>query len=216
MERNATEVRGAGRRQRRKDARPGEIVAAAIDVFAESGFGAAKMEEIARRAGVSKGTLFVYFPTKQDLFRAVAQIMLSANLGRLESVVIENDRPLRELIPLLLGQAAAAAEDRRFPVIIRLLIAESRSFPDLARVWHDEVVAKVLMIVTAAIERAQARGEVRAGDARLFAFSLAGPMIAGVIFREVFGATGVALPDLRALAAQHAQTVLLGMLEPDR
>jgi AcrR family transcriptional regulator len=211
--RKATKVR---RRQRRKEARPGEIVAAAMEVFGQSGFGAAKMEEIARRAGVSKATLFVYFPTKQELFRAVAQVLLSANFKPLESMVTDNKMPLRELIPILLSQAAATADDGRGAIVVRLLVAESHAFPDLAQVWQDEVVGKVLTIITKAIKRAQARGEVRAGDALLYAFSLTGPMLAAMIFRQVFRKTGTEPPDLKALAAQHARTVLSGMLEPDQ
>jgi AcrR family transcriptional regulator len=211
MENDRSGAGGSRRRQRRKEARPGEIVAAAIEVFAEKGFGAAKLEEVARRAGVAKGTVFVYFPTKQDLFRAVAQTVLSSNFERLEGAATAIDRPLSELVPLLLALLAAAGESK-ISAVIRLLIAESRSFPDLARVWHDEVVAKVLGLVTSAIERAQARGEIRGGDARLYAFSIMGPMLAGVIFREVFGGAEAAVPGLRELAAQHANTVLHGML----
>jgi AcrR family transcriptional regulator len=201
------------RRQRRKDARPGEIVAAAMEVFAEKGFGAAKLEEVARRAGVAKGTVFVYFPTKQDLFRAVAQTVLSSNFDPLERAAANVDR-LSDLIPMLLAQSAAVGETS-IPPVIRLLIAEARSFPDLAKVWHDEVVAKVLGFLTSAIERAQARGEIRDGDAQLQAFSIMGPMLAAVIFREVFGETQAAVPDLRELARQHANTVLQGLLRPE-
>jgi AcrR family transcriptional regulator len=203
------------RRQRRKEARPSEIVAAATEVFAERGFGAAKLEEVASRAGVAKGTVFVYFPTKQDLFRAVARSVLSSNLSRLESAARDLDRPLSEFVPILLGQAALVGESR-VAAVIRLLIAEARTFPDLAQVWHDEVLSKVLGLVTSAIERAQARGEIKAGNARLYAFSIMGPMLAGVVFREVFQATGTQLPDLRELATQHAKTIVHGMLKkPD-
>lgn len=202
------------RRQRRKDARPSEIVEAAIEIFGERGFGAARLEDVARRAGVSKGTVFVYFPTKEDLFRAVAQTVLTSHLERLSSVAANLDRPLAELVPLLLTQAAAVIGEGRLPAMMRLLIAESHKFPDLARVWHDEVVSRVLGLVTAAIERAQARGEVRPGNARLYAFSIVGPMLASALFREVFRDTAP-LPDLAELAAQHAQTVLQGMLLTD-
>jgi AcrR family transcriptional regulator len=198
------------RRRRRKDARPGEIVAAAIDVFVERWFGAARLEEVARRAGVAKGTVFVYFPTKSDLFRAVAQALLTANFEPLENAAADAGLPLSDLIPLLLAQAALVGEGK-VSAVIRLLIAESRAFPDLAQVWHDEVVAKVLGLLTAAIERAQLRGEIRAGDARLQAFSIIGPMLAGVIFREVFRDTTAYLPDLRELASQHAHIVLRGL-----
>ena len=199
------------RRQRRKEARPGEIVQAALDLFIERGFGATKLEDVARRAGVAKGTLFVYFPTKQDLFRAVARTILTVNLDRLNQATTDPDRPLAELVPALLAQAAHVGETR-LPALLRLLISESRAFPDLAQVWHDEVVSQILDLLVAAIERGQARGEIRAGNPRLYAFSIIGPMLAGTLFREMFGQSDADLPDLHALAAHHAVTVLNGLV----
>jgi AcrR family transcriptional regulator len=202
------------RRQRRKDARPSEIIEAAIAIFAERGFGAARLEDVARRAGVAKGTVFVYFPTKDDLFRAVAQTVLTSHLERLQGAAADLDRPIAELVPMLLMQAAAVIGEGRLPAMMRLLVSESRQFPDLARVWHDEVVSKVLGLLTMAIERAQARGEIKPGNARLYAFSIIGPMLASALFREVFRDTAP-LPDVRELAEQHARTILDGLLLPD-
>jgi len=202
------------RRQRRKDARPSEIIEAAIAIFAERGFGAARLEDVARRAGVAKGTVFVYFPTKDDLFRAVAQTVLTSHLERLQGAAADLDRPIAELVPMLLMQADAVIGEGRLPAMMRLLVSESRQFPDLARVWHDEVVSKVLGLLTMAIERAQARGEIKPGNARLYAFSIIGPMLASALFREVFRDTAP-LPDLRELAEQHARTILDGLLLPD-
>jgi AcrR family transcriptional regulator len=203
------------RRQRRKDARPSEIIEAAIEVFGERGFGKARLEDVARKAGVAKGTVFVYFATKEDLFRAVAQTVLSAHLRRLQGAAADIDRPLTETVPALLAQTARVIGEGRLPAMMRLLIAESRTFPDLARVWHDEVVSKMLGLVTGALERAQARGEIRPGDVQLQAISIMGPMLAAALFREVFRDTAP-LPDLQELAAQHAQTVLRGLLAPDK
>jgi AcrR family transcriptional regulator len=197
-------------RQRRKEARPGEIVQAALDLFIERGFGATKLEDVARRAGVAKGTLFVYFPTKPDMFRAVARAILTVNLDQLQRATAGLDRPLTEFIPALLTQAANVGETR-LPALLRLLISESRAFPDLAQVWHDEVVSKVLDLLVAAIERGQARGEIRPGNPRLHAFSIIGPMLAGTLFREIFGESGAEVPDLQALAVQHVDTVLNGL-----
>ena len=202
------------RRQRRKEARPSEIIEAAIEIFAERGFGAARLEDVARRAGVAKGTVFVYFPTKDDLFRAVAQTVLTSHLERLQGAAADLDRPIAELVPMLLMQAAAVIGEGRLPAMMRLLVSESRQFPDLARVWHDEVVSKVLGLLTMAIERAQARGEIKPGNAPLYAFSIIGPMLASALFREVFRDTAP-LPDLRELAEQHARTILDGLLLPD-
>jgi AcrR family transcriptional regulator len=196
-------------RRRRKDARPGEIIAAAIEIFGERGFGATKLEDVARRAGVAKGTLFVYFSSKEELFRAVAQTALT-HLGKLRHLSNDLDRPLAELVPVLLAQAANLG-DSGLPAVARLIIAEARIFPDLARVWHDEVVSKVMGLLTAAIERAQERGEIRTGDPKLYAFSILGPMMAATLFREVFAGIGASLPQLRELAEQHANAILYGL-----
>jgi transcriptional repressor AefR-like protein len=105
-------------------------------------------------------------------------------------------------------------EGGRVPAIARMVIGESRNFPDLARIWHDDVVASVIGMLTGIIARAQARGEVAPGDPRLHAFSLMGPMVMAMLFREVFGGVGGNPPDLPALAEQHARSALRGLLMP--
>jgi AcrR family transcriptional regulator len=203
------------RRERRKDARPGEIVDAALRLFGERGYGATRIEDVARLAGVAKGTVLVYFASKEDLFRAVARAVLATHLGHLDHIALDPDRRLAETVPLLLARAARAGQGG-LPPVARLIVAEARAFPDLARVWHDEVASKVLGALTAAIERAQARGEVRPGDARLHAFSIIGPMMAAMLFREVFGPTGAPVPDLEQLALEHARTAIRGLaLSPE-
>lgn len=198
--------------QRRKTARPSEIIEAAMDVFVEKGFAAAKLDEIAKRAGVAKGTLYLYFETKQDVFRAVAIQAIEANLDKIEGKPPTSGGSVAEVVPLLLARAAEKMKDGRVPAILRMIIAESQTFPDLARIWHDDVAARMLTMLTAVISAAQGRGEVRAGNPELQAFSILGPMIAGMLFNEVFGRSSSHAPDMTALAAQHADTVLQGLL----
>jgi len=102
----------------------------------------------------------------------------------------------------------------RVPVgaVAKMVISESRNFPELAKVWYDEVVSKGIGTVTALVEMAQAKGEVRAGNARLHAFTLMGPLMMGVIYRETLEPVGGEPLDLGALAHQHAETVLAGLL----
>jgi hypothetical protein len=90
-------------------------------------------------------------------------------------------------------------------------MSESRVFPDLAAVWHDELAARMLALITGLIAKAQARGEVRPGDPQLYAFSILGPMVMGVLFHEVFGSSRPTAPDLEKLAAQHAETIMRGL-----
>jgi hypothetical protein len=93
-----------------------------------------------------------------------------------------------------------------------MVVGESRNFPELARVWHDEVASKAIGAIASFIERAQQRGEVRAGDPRLHAFSLMGPMVLGALWRATLVPAGGQPLDIAALARQHGETVLAGLL----
>ena len=168
----------------------------------------------AQRAGVAKGTLYRYFETKDDLFRAVARAAIAANLEAIQGAAMAFDGSLAEFVPMLLARAGNRMGDSRLPAIARMVISESHAVPDLGRIWHDDVASKMLalLMLTSIIARGQERGEVREGDPRLHAFSIVGPMMMGVLFHEVFSGAGADLPDLGALAKQHAETVLRGLL----
>ena len=200
------------KRQRRAQDRPREICAAALDVFAEKGFAAARLDEIAQRAGVSKGTLYLYFKDKADLFRAVVRDTVAPNIDLVRTMIEGADLPFPDVIRMFLPRFAALTSQARVGAVAKMVIGESRNFPELAKVWHDEVVSKALGLIGGLIERGQARGEVRAGDPRLLTFTLMGPMVMGLLWRETLQPAGGAPLDLEALAVQHAETVLDGML----
>ena len=201
--------------RRRKTARPAEIIAAALEVFADKGFAAARLDDIARRAGVSKGALYLYFETKEDLFRAVVRTAVAPNLQSVAEAAAAFDGPFSELAPLMLARAAQVMSAPRIGAVVKMVVGESRNFPDLARIWHDDVVGVALGMLSGAITRAQVRGEVAPGDPRLYAFSLLGPMVAAVLFGEVFAEAAPERPNLPDLAAQHARVALHGMLTPN-
>jgi AcrR family transcriptional regulator len=163
--------------------------------------------------GSQKG-LYLYFETKEEIFRAVARAAVASLLETLGSQAEGPDAPFAELAPRLLSRSAGMMARGRIPAIARMVIGESRNFPALARIWQDDVVTSVIGIVTGIIARAQARGELTSGDPRLYAFSLMGPMVMAMMFREVFGGVGANPPDLQALADQHAHTALRGLLLP--
>lgn len=197
--------------RRRPADRPAEILAAALGVFAERGFQAARLEEVARRAGVSKGALYLYFETKADLFRAVVTQAISPNIDRVKGLA-SAPVPFEQAVRMGLGRmAGTVAVDRRISGVAKLVIAESRNHPELARIWHETVVEPGVQLITGLIAAAQARGEVRAGDPRLFAFGLMGPMVLSVVWRETFEPIGAGPIDVAALVEQHLDTVLKGM-----
>jgi AcrR family transcriptional regulator len=197
---------------RRKEARPGEIVSAAIDVFAEKGFAAAKLDDVARRAGIAKGTLYRYFDTKEDMFRAVVREGITTRLEETEAAASAFEGSIADFVRMLLTRAAGRLGENRLPAIARMVLAESRAFPDLAALWHDQLIARMLALITGMISRAQARGEVRPGDPKLYAFSILGPMATATLLHEVLGSSHPAAPDLDKLAAHHAEIVLHGLL----
>lgn len=202
----------ARRWKRRAEDRPREICAAALMQFAEKGFAAARLEEIAKGAGVSKATLYLYFKDKEDLFRAVVRDAVVANLEQVRSMVSAADAPFADVVRLLLARFAVLANELPIGAVAKMVIGESRNFPELARVWHDEVASKALVMIADLVAKAQERGEVRPGEPRLHALSLMGPMLMGLLWRETLVPAGAPPIDLQALAAQHVETVLSGLL----
>jgi AcrR family transcriptional regulator len=198
--------------QRRAEDRPREICSAALEVFAEKGFAAAKLDEIARRAGVSKGTLYLYFKDKEELFRAVVRDTVSPNVDHLRDALMSSELPFAQIVQMFLARLSMVAATMPLGRVVKMVIGESGNFPELARVWHDQVVSKALGVMVGLIERAQAKGEVRPGDPRFHAFTLMGPMLMGLMYREVLQPAGGAPIDIEALARQHAETLLDGLL----
>jgi len=197
--------------RRRPEDRPDEIIAAALDVFSEHGFAATRMEEVARRAGLSKGAVYRYFETKDELFRAMVGAAILPNIEAVQALIAQAptfEAAIRAAAPAM---ASRVLSNRQFTGVLRLIIAESRAHPELAEMWHSTVVEPGLWLMTGLIERAQARGEVRPGDARLYAMSLMGPMMLSLIWRETFEPIGAPELDVNALVTQHVETAIRGM-----
>lgn len=198
--------------RRRKADRPAEIVQAALAVFAEKGFAAAKLDEIAARAGVSKGALYLYFETKEDLFRAVVTQGVAPNLAPAKALAAAHPGPFPDLVRTLAGRIAQIVQETEVGGVAKMVIGEARNFPELARVWHDELAGEALATVAGAIAAAQDRGEVRPGDPRVYAVQLIAPLLVGVLWRETFVPVGAPAFDIAAIMRQHVETMLRGML----
>ncbi|MFI4964287.1 MAG: TetR/AcrR family transcriptional regulator [Caulobacterales bacterium] len=197
--------------RRRKADRPAEIVEAAMAVFAERGFAAARLDDIARRAGVSKGALYLYFETKQDLFRAVVAQAIAPNLQAVRAMIAAHPGPLADILRLVAERIGGLIETLPVGGVVKMVIGEAGNFPELARVWHDDLVAHILGALADAIAAAQARGEVRPGDPRAYALEIIAPMLLGLIWRETFVPVGAQPFDLPALARQHVETMIRGL-----
>jgi AcrR family transcriptional regulator len=198
--------------RRRSADRPAEIVAAALAVFSEKGFAAARLDEIAARAGVSKGALYLYYETKEDIFRAVVSQAVAPGLAPVRVAIAGFDGPFGQFLQTFANAAVAVLAHGPIGPIAKMIIGESRNFPELARLWHDEVAGPMLAAMGGAVARAQARGEVRAGDPRLYALQIAAPLLMGALWRETFVPVGAPPVDAEKLVRQHFDTLAHGLL----
>lgn len=197
--------------RRRPGERPDEILAAALEVFAERGFAAARVEEVARRAGVSKGAVYLYFETKEALFRAVVTQAIAPNLHEMAGIAAV-EAPFEPTVRAVFSMISQRmASDWRMGGVVKLVIAESRNQPELARIWHEAMIAPALRLASRLIEAGQRQGVVRPGDARYFAMGLMGPVLLGTLWRETFEPIGAEPVRIDRLIAQHIETCLKGM-----
>lgn len=200
--------------RRRAAARPDEIAAAALDEFATRGYAAARLTDIAARAGLSKAALYVYYPTKADLFRFVVSERSAPAIAAVLAGAEAAPGDPASLVRMSLLALAAGMSQPELRRLARMVIAESGTFPELACHWHEAVVGPALAALSSAITQAQAAGRMRPGDPRLAALSIVGPLVTGMIWLEVMEPAGGAPLDLGALARQHADILLEGLLVP--
>ena len=152
---------GEPRWQRRPDARPEEILEAAKHVFGESGYAGTKLEDVARRAGVSKGTLYLYFDSKEALFREMVRAKVVAALAHAEETVRTFDGSSRELLVILVSSMYRRLRDDGMARVGRVVQAELPSFPELAQFYFEEVILRSRRLVSRVLERGVESGEFR-------------------------------------------------------
>jgi AcrR family transcriptional regulator len=150
--------------ERRKDDRPSELVAAALDLFVEKGFATTRLEDVASRAGVSKGTLYLYFDSKEALFRAVVRSTIIPAITEAERLVEHFDGPASELLRAIIHGWWRLIGSSKAGGIPKLMIAEARNFPEMAQFYHDEVIVRGLEMVRRALQRGIDSGEFRPVD----------------------------------------------------
>ena len=140
-------ARTATRWERRKDARPQELTDAALDLFVEHGFAATRLDDVAAKAGVSKGTLYLYFDSKEELFKAVVQSSVVPVIAQAEELIRHFAGTSEELFRALVMGWWAAIGDSKASGLPKLIVSEARNFPDIARWYHDEVIARGTRVV---------------------------------------------------------------------
>ena len=173
--------------ERRKDARPQELLAAAIDLFVERGFASTRLEDVARRAGVSKGTLYLYFENKEELFKAVVRTSIVPVIGDAESSVAEFEGHSADLLRSVLMAWWERIGANKVSGIIKLVTAEAGNFPELAMFYQEEVITRGTRMISSMLERGVSRGEFRAINVPQMTQVLIAPMLMLVTWRHSVG-----------------------------
>lgn len=204
------------KRERRKEARPGELLDAALDLFVEKGFAATRVEEVAARAGVSKGTLFLYFPSKVDLFKAVVREAITGRFDEWKAELDSFPGDTGELVRECMLRWWDRIGNTRASGITKLVMSEAGSFPEIAAFYTQEVIEPGNALVRSILERGVRRGEVRDIDLDSACLSIIAPMIFLTMWKHSLGpccAVQTTL-DPRAFILAQADILTHGLLKP--
>jgi AcrR family transcriptional regulator len=178
------ESRSRPRWERRKDARPQELLAAALDLFVERGYAATRLDEVAARAGVSKGTLYLYFENKEELFKAVVRENMVPPLADAEELINSFEGRSSDLLRLCIDGWWQRIGATKLSGISKLMMAESGNFPDVARFYHEEVVSRGGALLSRIIERGVALDEFRPVDTAMATRVIIAPMLMLTMWRH--------------------------------
>lgn len=203
------------RHQRRKQARPQELLDAAADLFVEKGFAATRIEEVARRAGVSKGTLYLYYSSKEDLLKALIKNTLSATIHEGRQELEQYDLSCSELLTMALQVWWNKVGETRAGGICKLIISEARNFPELTQFYMDEVTRPGNKLIKDLIDRGIARQEFRPIDSEYAAKTLISAMQFVMIHNNSVGCCSHNnLTDSDRFLSTLMDVVLHGLVKP--
>lgn len=196
--------------RRRAAERPGEIVAAAAELFVERGYERTRMEDVAARAGVTKATVYLYFADKGRLFEAVVRHAMSPNVDRLEALVAAYDGST----PALLRTIATLLEgvlESGFSAMAKVVVTESSAFPELAKSYVELVMSRGFRLLEAVVRRGVERGDLRAVDPRATTPLVVAPFLVLGLWRHTLGRHSDLMPPARDVIAAHVEVLLRGL-----
>jgi AcrR family transcriptional regulator len=202
---NAESRSATGGRAKRSSARRDAILAAALDEFAARGFAATRLDDVAKRANVAKGTIYLHFADKEALFEELIRTELGPVVGALEQAA-HADIPLRVIADRLIDLFARGIFETRRKDIIRLVITEGPRFPKLAEFYYNEVIARAFGLIRGILQRAFERGELPNDTLVRFPQLLAAPGIVAVIWSGLFDRFEPL--DVRAMMRAHFNQLL--------
>jgi len=202
--------------QRRKAERPGEIIEAALELFVAKGFMATRLDEVAQRAGVSKGTLYLYFENKEALFKAVVETLVMPEIERTEQQIQAHDGSASELISQLVTQWWESVGESHLCGLPKLIISEAGNFPELAAFYVENVIGRVRRVIAELIQRGIAEGEFRACDPAYAARLLLAPMVFATIYQHSLLPYDSEPFEVPTYLENHIDIFLHGLVAPEK
>jgi AcrR family transcriptional regulator len=203
-------------RQRRKEARPAELMAAALQLFVEKGFVGTRLEDVAARAGVSKGTLYLYFDSKEALFKAVIQEGILPILEEGAGLVDSFEGSSADLLRALISEWWQRIGNTPLAGVPKLMISEAGNFPELAIYYHDTVIVRGRDLMRRTLQRGIASGEFRAIDVETAIDVIFAPVLLMVIWRYSLGACCGTAHDPQVYLKTHFDLTLDGLVAAPR
>ncbi len=202
------------KRARRKEARPGELIDAALSLFVEKGFAATRVEEVAARAGVSKGTLFLYFPSKEELFKALVRHTISGRFSEWNEELNQFAGNSTELVRHCMHAWWERIGMTKASGITKLVMSEAGMFPEIAAFYQQEVIGPGHDLLKRVLQRGIASGEFRPMNLEYAVYSLIAPMIFLLMWQHSLAPCCPANEQIEPLAFIDSQLDLLlgGML----
>lgn len=207
-------IEKTGPRAAKKAAQPEKILAAALEAFGEKGFSGTRMEDVAAKAGITKGAIYLYFPSKQALLEALARRDIAPFLTNLAAQVRQYEGPVEPMLRQIAAAALAFMDQGALPTYARVIVSEARNFPDIARFHLEEIVSVVLGALSDLFRRAMARGEIREMEPEIAARLFMAPLIKTLFWRITFSAVETSPFDAAKFLDAHVGVYLRGM-KPD-
>ena len=196
--------------ERRKESRPSELLEAALEIFVERGYAAARLEDVAGRAGVSKGTLYLYYANKEELFKAVVRTSIAPLIAQTREVIESSTQDSAALLGEFLRIWWTRYGGTRLAGITKLVVGEAGNFPEMARFYNEEVVSGNQELITFILKRGMSRGEFRRLDVDAVAHSVMAPLVLKSIWANSIEPCcgSVATMDPDTFIAHHLDMVL--------
>jgi AcrR family transcriptional regulator len=211
-----TELRNEPRWTRRKDARPEEITAAALELFVERGYAGTRLEDVAARAGVSKGTLYLYFANKAELFKAVVREGLVSPLSEVREMMGRYEGSMMDLLRTVVCGWWERIGSKRVSGIPKLVISEAGNFPEITEFYLAEVVRPGTALLRSIVERGVAEGEFRPIDSAEAVDLIFAPLMMIALWNHSLGAFETQRADPRRLLDTHLDMLRRGLAaEPE-